>query len=215
MKIVYRNILAENVDKENTMKSCKRFFITGVLISLCSFASLAVAATQTAIFAGGCFWSMQHDFDKVSGVVATTVGYTGGTVANPSYEQVSNGDTGHYEAIKVEYDPTKITYQQLLTFFIHDIDPSDTNGEFCDKGNEYHSVIFYDNSQQQSTANGMITSLIDSKQFPYVATKVLPAKTFYPAEDYHQKYSDKNPTQYSAYRKACGRDQSLADVWSK
>jgi peptide-methionine (S)-S-oxide reductase len=197
------------------MLMIKRLLQFSTVLTFTLIASIALAATQTAIFAGGCFWSMQHDFDKVNGVVATTVGYTGGTVANPSYEQVSNGDTGHYEAIKVEYDPAKISYQDLLKFFIHDIDPSDSNGQFCDKGNEYHSVIFYDNSQQQNTAVGMINSLIDSKQFPTVATKILPVKTFYPAEDYHQKYAEKNPAQYNAYRKGCGRDQTLQDVWAK
>ena len=186
-----------------------------LLLSCLLITSLsAIAETKTAIFAGGCFWSMQHDFDKVNGVVATTVGYTGGTVANPSYEQVSNGDTGHYEAIKVEYDPAKISYQQLATFFLHDIDPTDMQGEFCDKGNEYHSVIFYDDAQQKSAAIGLKNSLIMSKKFSNIATEVLPAKTFYPAEDYHQKYSEKNPDAYMAYRKGCQRDQTLSDVWS-
>jgi peptide-methionine (S)-S-oxide reductase len=177
--------------------------------------TVAMAATQTAIFAGGCFWSMQHDFDKVNGVVATTVGYTGGKVVNPSYEEVSNGDTGHYEAIKVEYDPAKISYQELLSFFVHDIDPSDADGQFCDKGNEYHSVIFYDDAHQQKTAIQMKNNLIISKKFDTVATQVLPAQPFYPAEDYHQKYSEKNPARYSAYRTGCARDARLQEVWGK
>jgi peptide-methionine (S)-S-oxide reductase len=193
------------------MKLFKTLFLSCLLMA--SFSALA--ETKTAIFAGGCFWSMQHDFDKVNGVVATTVGYTGGTVANPSYEQVSNGDTGHYEAIKVEYDPAKISYQQLASFFIHDIDPTDMQGEFCDKGNEYHSVIFYEDAQQKNVAIGMKNSLIMSKKFANVATEVLPAKTFYPAEDYHQKYSEKNPDAYMAYRKGCQRDQTLSEVWDK
>lgn len=193
------------------MKSFTRFtlLLTCTLLSLTAFAE-----TKTAIFAGGCFWSMQHDFDKVSGVVSTTVGYTGGTVANPSYEQVSAGDTGHYEAIEVQYDPAKISYQQLLTFFIHDIDPTDPDGEFCDKGNEYHSVVFYSNATQKSDAITMKNELIQAKKFPNIATQVLPAQTFYPAEDYHQKYAEKNPSQYSAYRQGCQRDQRLQDVWA-
>jgi peptide-methionine (S)-S-oxide reductase len=197
------------------MRKIQTLFCVCSFISIIFFPSVTFADTKTAIFAGGCFWSMQHDFDKVNGVVATTVGYTGGTVANPSYEQVSNGDTGHYEAIKVEYDPAKISYQQLLSFFMHDIDPTDSAGQFCDKGNEYHSAVFYENPQQESAAVNMKNSLIQSQKFANVATQILPAKTFYPAEDYHQKYSEKNPERYSAYRTGCARDQTLQNVWGK
>jgi peptide-methionine (S)-S-oxide reductase len=194
----------------------KTYFYKLILFLTCTLICLtAVAETKTAIFAGGCFWSMQHDFDKVNGVVSTTVGYTGGTVPNPSYEQVSTGNTGHYESIEVQYDPAKISYPQLLSFFVHDIDPTDPNGEFCDKGNEYHSVIFYNNAEQKNTAIKMKNDLIQSKKFPNIATQILPAQTFYPAEEYHQKYSEKNPENYAAYRLGCQRDQHLQDVWGK
>lgn len=176
--------------------------------------SQAAAASATAIFAGGCFWSMQHDFDRVVGVLDTTVGYTGGTVSNPTYDQVSGGNTGHYEAIKVTFDPSQISYRQLLDIYWHDIDPTDAAGEFCDHGSEYRSVIFYRNATQKKLALESKESLIKSKRFNKIYTQILPAMAFYPAEEYHQKYAEKNPESYAAYRKGCRRDETLKEVWS-
>jgi peptide-methionine (S)-S-oxide reductase len=182
----------------------------------CFSAAYASNTIASAVFAGGCFWSMQHDFEKVDGIIKTTVGYTGGEVVNPSYEQVSTGETGHYEAIKIVYDPKKISYQQLLNLYWHDTDPSDATGQFCDKGKEYHPVIFYQDAQQQKMALASKEELMQSHVLKNgVATQILPAKTFYPAEDYHQNYSDKNPLAYSAYRYGCGRDRTLKSVWGK
>jgi len=169
--------------------------------------------TKTAIFAGGCFWCMQSDFDKIPGVIKTVAGYTGGTVKDPSYEQVSAGGTGHYESIEVYYDPSKVTYQQLLNDFWHNVDPTDASGQFCDKGQQYRAVIFYENGQQKKLAEASKQQLLDSGKFKQIATQILPASTFYPAEDYHQEYYKKNPVRYKFYRYSCGRDKRLEQVW--
>jgi len=175
----------------------------------------SAATNEIATFAGGCFWSMQHDFDKVPGVIKTTVGYTGGHLANPTYEKVSGGDTGHYESIEVIYDPSKISYQQLLNFYWHDIDPSDPSGQFCDHGNEYHTMIFYHNTEQQKLALESKTKLNESHRFNQIATLIEPAQTFYPAEEYHQKYSEKNSEAYYNYRLGCGRDERIKEIWGQ
>lgn len=170
---------------------------------------------ETAIFAGGCFWSMQHDFEKLPGVISTTVGYTGGHVVNPSYEKVSTGMTGHYEAIQIVYDPTKTEYSKLLDFYWHDTDPTNASGQFCDSGNEYHPVIFFLNNNQKTIAEKSKNRLAQSGKFDHIVTQILPAKSFYPAEDYHQHYSDKNPESYSNYREGCRRDATLNRIWGK
>jgi peptide-methionine (S)-S-oxide reductase len=177
------------------------------------FSQVLATPLETATFAGGCFWSMQHDFENVPGVMKTTVGYTGGHMANPSYSQVSSGNTGHVEAIQIEYDPAKITYQQLLEIYWHDTDPTDAAGQFCDKGDEYRPVIFYQDAKQKDMAMKSKTNLLGSHRFDHVATTVMPAMTFYPAESYHQHYSDKNPQAYSNYREGCGRDLRQQTVW--
>jgi peptide-methionine (S)-S-oxide reductase len=158
---------------------------------------------------------MQHDFDKVDGILSTTVGYTGGTVPNPTYQQVSTGTTGHYEAIQITFNPAVISYRKLVDIYWHDIDPTDPEGEFCDHGNEYHSVIFYGDETQKKIAMESMDQLLQSKQFSKIYTQILPATTFYPAEEYHQKYSDKNPQAYAAYRSGCQRDTTLEQVWKK
>jgi peptide-methionine (S)-S-oxide reductase len=184
-------------------------FLSTLLLSPFSFA----ADSSTAIFAGGCFWCMQADFDKVHGVTKTIAGYTGGSAANPSYEQVSAGGTGHYEAVKVVFDPQQVTYKQLLDFFWKNIDPTNDKGQFCDEGNQYRAVIFYANDQQKKLAEASKQALITSGRFKYIATQILPAGAFYPAEDYHQKYYLKNPIRYKYYRYSCGRDKRLKDLW--
>ena len=170
------------------------------------------APLDTATFAGGCFWSMDRVFEAVPGVVAVTVGYTGGTVANPSYEQVSTGRTGHLEAVEVVYDARKISYERLVDAFWHDIDPTQSDGQFCDHGSEYHTAVFYRDSVQHQVAAASQRALARRFGKP-ITTALLRATTFYPAEEYHQHYYKKNPVAYGAYRVACGRDRRLREVW--
>lgn len=181
------------------------------------FSTLLYAAPnpQTAIatFAGGCFWCTQADFDKVPGVVETIVGYTGGHVKDPTYQQVSHGETGHYESVQIIYNPNKVSYQQLLSVFWHNIDPTDAKGQFCDIGSSYRAAIFYNNNEQKKLAIGSKQQLIKSGRFRQMVTEILPAKPFYLAEEYHQKYYQKNPVKYKYYRYTCGRDQRLKQLW--
>ncbi len=166
-----------------------------------------------AIFAGGCFWCMQPPYNKLPGVIKTVAGYTGGNVVNPTYKQVSSGKTGHYEAVAVYYDPHKVSYQKLLNVFWKNIDPTDAGGQFCDRGSSYRSAIFYTTSQQQALAIASKQALIKSHRVPRVVTPILPAKSFYPAEKYHQNYYKKHPILYKYYRYRCGRDQRLNKLW--
>lgn len=178
-----------------------------------SFTAQANAAPQaSAIFAGGCFWCMQPAYDKLHGVLDTVVGYTGGSTINPTYEQVGTGTTGHFEAIKVIYDPNIVTYEGLLKIFWRNIDPFDEKGQFCDKGSTYRSAIFYMNSTEKIAAEASKKKVEKRFKRP-VATLVLKAKEFWPAEDYHQDYYTKNPIRYKFYRYRCGRDERLMDIW--
>ena len=173
----------------------------------------AFCANETAIFAGGCFWCMEPPYDKLEGVISTTSGYTGGELANPSYEQVSDGQTGHYESLRVEYDPEKIRYQDLLEVFWRNIDPFDDTGQFCDHGQQYLSAIFYqDREQEKQAKNSKDAVQQKAGESHTVVTRLIPAKEFYPAEDYHQDYYLKNPVRYKYYRYGCGRDKRLEDV---
>ncbi|WP_224240955.1 peptide-methionine (S)-S-oxide reductase MsrA [Hyalangium gracile] len=168
----------------------------------------------TATFAGGCFWCMEGPFDKLPGVVSTTSGYTGGTKANPTYEEVSSGTTGHAEAVQVVYDPSKVTYAQLLDVFWHNVDPLTPNAQFCDHGSQYRSAIFFHDAEQQRLADESRKQLEASGRFKQpIVTQLVPAATFYPAEDYHQDYYQKNPVRYRYYRFGCGRDARLKEVW--
>ncbi len=171
--------------------------------------------TATAIFAGGCFWCMEKPFDELPGVSRTTSGYTGGTVANPSYMQVSGGGTGHVEAVKVTYDPVQVSYDELLEVFWHNVDPVDNRGQFCDKGSQYRSAIFYQDEPQAAAAEASKQALATTKFNQTVATEILPASAFYPAEDYHQNYYQTHPVRYKVYRYACGRDQRLEAIWGE
>jgi peptide-methionine (S)-S-oxide reductase len=173
------------------------------------------ASVKQAIFAGGCFWCMEKPFDELPGVLKTISGYTGGVVKNPSYEQVSSGTTGHFEAIQIIYDPAKVSYEKLLDVFWHNIDPTDDKGQFCDKGNQYRSAIFYQGDQQR-LAEQSKALLEKSKPFREpVLTLMLPAAAFFPAKEYHQDYYQKNPLRYRYYRFSCGRDQRLESVWGQ
>jgi peptide-methionine (S)-S-oxide reductase len=165
-----------------------------------------------AVFAGGCFWCTEADFDKMPGVLSTTSGYIGGKVRNPTYEQVSAGGTGHIEAVRVVYDPTKTNYATLAARFMRTIDPLDAGGSFCDRGYGYRSAFFVANPEQRRTAEAVKGRAAAALKKP-IATLVLPAATFYPAEGYHQDYHKKNPVRYRFYRYNCGRDARLAKLW--
>lgn len=170
--------------------------------------------TATAIFAGGCFWCVESDFDKVPGVLSTTSGYTGGHTANPSYEQVSGHGTGHAEAVKIVFDPAKVSYAQLVAHFWHTIDPTTTDRQFCDVGSPYRTAIFATDAEQLQVATQSRAALEKSKPFPQpIVTQVLMAGPFYPAEEYHQDYYRKNPVRYRFYRATCGRDARLKELW--
>jgi peptide-methionine (S)-S-oxide reductase len=169
----------------------------------------------TAIFAGGCFWCVEADFDKVPGVIATESGYAGGTLQNPTYEQVSAGGTGHAEAVRVTYDPAKVSYEKLLDFFWHHVDPTVKDRQFCDIGNQYRTAIFYQDEAQRNAAQASKVELEKSGRLPRIHTEIAPAGTFYPAEEYHQDYYKKNPVRYKFYRTRCGRDGRIDEVWGK
>jgi peptide-methionine (S)-S-oxide reductase len=169
---------------------------------------------QTAIFAGGCFWCVESDFDKVPGVVSTTSGYTGGHLENPSYHQVSAGGTGHYESVEIAFDPRQVSYEQLLDVYWHSVDPTDAGGQFCDRGQSYETAIFVRTPEQKAAAEASKVALEKSKALDQpIVTKILDAGPFYPAEDYHQDFYHKNPGRYGFYRTACGRDRTLNKLW--
>ncbi|MDF0664835.1 MAG: peptide-methionine (S)-S-oxide reductase MsrA [Nitrospira sp.] len=169
-----------------------------------------------AYFAGGCFWCMEEAFEKVDGVIAVVSGYMGGTVSNPTYEQVSDGHTGHAESIEVTYDPAKVTYQKLLDAFWRNIDPVMPNAQFCDHGNQYRSVVFYTTDEEKQLSEESKRQIEQSKRLPApIVTQLVRATTFYSAEDYHQDYYKKNPLRYKYYKYSCGRAQRLEALWGK
>jgi peptide-methionine (S)-S-oxide reductase len=171
-------------------------------------------STATAIFAGGCFWCVESDFDKVPGVLSTVSGYTGGQTTNPTYELVSAGGTGHAEAVKVVYDPARVTYDQLLNVFWRNVDPVTANAQFCDHGNQYRSAIFVGSKEEKSLAEVSKAALQASGRLNKpIVTEIVAASTFYPAEEYHQDYYIKNPLKYKFYRTTCGRDARLRELW--
>jgi peptide-methionine (S)-S-oxide reductase len=172
------------------------------------------AKTAVATFAGGCFWCVEADFDKVDGVISTTSGYTGGKVANPSYQQVSAGGTGHTEAVEIVYDPAKVSYEKLLDHFWRNHDPLAKNAQFCDHGSQYRAGIFYHDEEQQRLAQASKEKAQARFKQP-IQTEITPAGPFYKAEDYHQEYYVKNPIRYKFYRYNCGRDQRLEELWGK
>jgi peptide-methionine (S)-S-oxide reductase len=170
----------------------------------------------TATFAGGCFWCMEPPFDKLEGVVSTISGYTGGQKKNPTYKEVSAGETGHAEAVQVVYDPKKISYEKLLNVFWHNIDPTVKDQQFCDHGNQYRTGIFYHDAEQRRLAETSKAALAKSKPFKAeLVTEIVAAGEFYAAEDYHQDYYKKNPIRYKYYRHGCGRDDRLKELWGE
>lgn len=178
--------------------------------------SLSAQGTQeTATFAGGCFWCMEQAFKEMNGVIAVTSGYTGGSAVNPSYEEVLRGTTGHREAIEIVFDPTRISFADLLDVFWKSIDPTDKNGQFADKGSQYKTAIYYHSDEQKKLAEASKQALQDLKMFKNpIAVDILPAQKFYPAESYHQDYYKKNPAQYAAYKKGSGREDFIKKIWA-
>jgi peptide-methionine (S)-S-oxide reductase len=184
------------------------------LLALAPAAGAAPADTlEVATFAGGCFWCMEEAFDTVDGVVSTTSGYTGGTVERPTYEQVSSGRTGHIESVQVIFDPAVVSYADLLRTFWRNIDPTDGGGQFCDRGSQYVSAIFVRNPRQRGLAESSKREL-ETMRSSTIVTPILPATTFWPAEEYHQDYYRKNPVRYRFYTFNCGRKARLEEVWS-
>lgn len=172
------------------------------------------AILKTAVFAGGCFWCVESDFDKLDGVVATVSGYTGGKAENPSYRQVTYGDTGHYEAVQVTYDSSVVSYDELVSYFFRHVDPTDAGGQFCDKGDSYRTAVFVGSLEEHAAARDEVSEINQSGRFEApIVTEILELGPFYEAEDYHQDYYQKNPVKYQYYRNACGRDQRLRALW--
>ena len=175
-------------------------------------------AQASAVFAGGCFWCIESDFEKLEGVYEAVSGYTGGTIENPTYRNHSKAPEGgmaHYEAVKVMYDPDIVSYEELVDYFFRHIDPTDDGGQFCDRGDSYRTAIFPDTDARRETATTAIAGIEASGVLPApVVTKILPLETFWTAEGYHQDYYKKNPVRYGVYRRNCGRDRTVARVWS-
>jgi len=196
-------------------------YLSVVLVSCLLVSSSVLAEDNTvekplvAIFAGGCFWCMEPPFDALPGVISTISGYTGGHTENPTYRDVSNGKTGYLEAIQVTYDPAKVSYEKLLEVFWHNIDPFDDDGQFCDKGDQYKAAIFYQDENEKQLAEASKIEIQKKLLDKSIVTSIKPAGKFYPAEDYHQDYYQKNPTSYKFYRFTCGRDHRLSQIWDE
>ncbi len=173
----------------------------------------AAARTATAIFAGGCFWCTESDFEKLPGVIKAVSGYTGGRVIRPSYEAVSAGGTGHAESVRVTYDPARVSYAQLVEFYWRTVDPTVRDQQFCDHGSQYRSAIFYATPAEKVIAEQSRDALLRRHAVPVIYTQIVQAGPFYVAEDYHQDYYKKNPLRYRYYRNGCGRDARLEEIW--
>lgn len=197
------------------------FFRLTAAVALLATNSLAPAAdtppagSATAIFAGGCFWCIEKDFEKLPGVIEVESGYTAGQTKNPTYEAVSSGRTGHTEAVKVIYDPAKVSYPQLVEYFWRHIDPTVKDRQFCDVGTQYRSGIYWQNESERKAAEASRDALLKSARFPVIYTELAPASAFWRAEEYHQDYYKKNPVRYNYYRASCGRDARVEQVWGE
>jgi peptide-methionine (S)-S-oxide reductase len=187
------------------------FLATAVAATLVT--GVAHAATATAIFAGGCFWCTESDFEKVPGVTEAESGYTAGKTANPTYKEVSNGHTGHTEAVRVTYDPSKVTYAQLVEHYWRTVDPTEKDRQFCDIGDQYRTGIYWGNEDERKVVETSRDALLKTGRFKQIYTQLAPASAFYLADDYHQDYYKKNPVRYNYYRLSCGRDAQLNRVW--
>lgn len=186
--------------------------VAALLLAAAGTAAAQDGKTETAVFAGGCFWCVESDFDRVPGVLETISGYTGGRTENPTYKQVSRGGTGHREAVKIVYDPAKVTYDRLLTVFWHSVDPTDPGGQFCDRGKSYETAVFVDGDDQRKRAEASKAEAM-KELGKKIVTGIETAGAFYPAEDYHQDYYRKSPLRYKFYRWNCGRNQRVEQVW--
>jgi peptide-methionine (S)-S-oxide reductase len=176
----------------------------------------ADATSGKAYFAGGCFWCMEEVFEKVEGVLSATSGYMGGTVSNPTYEEVSAGRTGHTESVEVVYDPAKVSYRKLLDSFWRNVDPITPNAQFCDHGSQYRSAIFFQTDEEKRASDTSKQAIEQSKRFKEpIVTQIVMAPQFYPAEEYHQDFYKKNPIRYKLYKYNCGRAQRLEELWGK
>ena len=195
--------------------------VVAVLVAAATGAALAQSADPSAspralaTFAGGCFWCVEADFDKVPGVISTTSGYTGGKVDNPNYNQVSAGATGHTEAVEIAFDPSKVGYQKLLDVFWRNHDPLAKDRQFCDRGDQYRPAIFYHDEEQRKLAEASKKAVQEKFAPRVVQTEIVKAGAFFKAEDYRQDYYEKNPVRYKVYRYNCGRDQRLEELWGK
>jgi len=199
-------------------------FIRSLFASILTLYSFSVAAAEaepsqsaaTAILAGGCFWCVEADFEKLDGVIDVASGYTGGHVENPTYKQVSSGRSGHIESARIRFDPAVISYEQILEYFFHHIDPTRNDGQFCDGGTQYRPAIFYLDEDQQRQAEAVMQRIEQGKPFPQpLKVELIKATAFYPAEEYHQDYYKKNPLRYNFYRYSCGRDARVEELWGK
>jgi methionine-S-sulfoxide reductase len=207
------------------MKNMEIIWIFGAMAMFFGMAVAAFGASQAltgtarnlkATFAGGCFWCMEPPYDKLDGVISTTSGYTGGPEENPTYEDVAYGRTGHLEAVEVLFDPQQISYEKLLEVFWKNINPTQANGQFVDRGPQYRAAIFYHDESQRKTAVASWENIRHSGRFPDpIVTEILPAGPFYPAEEYHQDYYLKNPLRYNFYRTGSGRDRFLEKIWGE
>ncbi|MBF0447763.1 MAG: peptide-methionine (S)-S-oxide reductase MsrA [Magnetococcales bacterium] len=196
------------------LKAAILLFLFVVLTGASVDTEASPTQSKTATFAGGCFWCVEHLFDEVEGVISTVSGYTDGEVENPTYSNVSAGHTGHTEAVQVVFDPTQVSYDQLLTLFWRNIDPTTPNQQFCDHGSQYRSAIFFHSDEQKKQALDSLNALQNNKPFTAdIVTEIKPNKPFFPAEEYHQDYHHKNPIRYRFYRHSCGRDQRLKELW--
>ncbi|WP_029041420.1 peptide-methionine (S)-S-oxide reductase MsrA [Cucumibacter marinus] len=189
-----------------------RPFIIALMALMALAAAGSAQAAEKAIFAGGCFWCVEADFDKVPGVTKTVSGYIGGDIENPTYEQVSHGNSGHYEAVEVTYDPSRVTYEELLTAFWHSVDPTDPGGQFCDRGDSYKTAIFAIGPEQLAAARASKAE-VQKDLTRNIVTRIIRAPEFYPAEGYHQNYYKTNAVRYNFYRSRCGRDDRVRQVW--
>jgi len=199
--------------KANTLGGVMRFFVLAFLLCMGTGGVMA-AEYKSAVFAGGCFWCLEGPFDALPGVVETQSGYTGGIDPDPTYEEVSSGTSGHLEAVKVVYDPDKIGFGQLLDVFWRNIDPTDGGGQFCDRGPQYRSAIFVADAEEETLAR-QSSERLEAVKGIAVLTQILPRVQFYPAEEYHQDYYQKNPIRYHFYRQGCGRDVRLRQLWNE
>lgn len=197
-----------------TRTFCGLSLITALIVGAGVVHAASPSEVETATFAGGCFWCVESDFDKVEGVISTTSGYIGGHKKNPTYKEVSAGGTGHTEAVQIVYDPAKVTYAELLMVLWRNIDPTTPNRQFCDAGSQYRAEIFYHDEKQKTLADKSKRGVESTKSFAApIVTQVTMASEFYPAEEYHQDYYLKNPVRYKIYRYGCGRDKRLKQLW--